>query len=617
MTVGGSEVTVPDFFVSYTGVDRAWAEWIAWTLEAAGYRVVIQAWDFGAGSHFVEEMHRTTEYAARTVAVLSAAYLESAYAAPEWQAAWAADPSGRVRKLLVFRIEECPRPGLLGQVVSVDLFGVDRDTARARLLAAVTGERGKPAVEPGFPGGVGVGGRAEPGFPGDVPAVWGMLWPRNPNFTGREGELAGLRERLTGSAAATVLPQALHGLGGVGKTQLAVEYAYRHRGDYDVVWWVSAEQPGDVVAGLAGLAEELGVAVVGEAAESAAVVVGLLARRQAVPCWLVVVDNAGAPSDLDGLLAAAGGGGHVLVTSRDADWAGVAGTVEVDVLPRADSVMLLTRRAPRLTAGEADRVAELLGDLPLALEQAGAWLGQTPMRVETYCELVTERTREILSEGTPVGYPVPVAATWTVAVDGLGDPAAVGLLRLWAFFGPEPIPDDLIGPGQHGLLPASLAVLAVDLLAFHRLVQKINVLGLVRVVAGGVVMHRLVQAVLRDHTPAVDRDNMRQVVHGLLAAGDPGEPANPRWWPRYAALRPHVLVTGMVESDGEDCRRLVWRLAWYLNARGDYPTSLSLAQSTYRRWSEILGEDHPDTLAAAANLAATLRSTGDYAGARE
>ncbi|WP_239405086.1 NB-ARC domain-containing protein, partial [Frankia sp. Cj3] len=207
-----------------------------------------------------------------------------------------------------------------------------------------------------------------PSAPVELP-VWGVPWPRNPNFTGREGELAGLRERLTGSAAVTVLPQALHGLGGVGKTQLAVEYAYRHRGDYDVVWWVNAEQPGDVVAGLAGLAEELGVAVVGEAAESAAVVVGLLVRRQVVARWLVVVDNAGVPSELDGLLAAAGGDGHVLVTSRDARWAGVAQAVEVDVLPRADSVMLLTRRAARLTGGEADRIADLLGDLQLALEQ--------------------------------------------------------------------------------------------------------------------------------------------------------------------------------------------------------------------------------------------------------
>ncbi|WP_242606223.1 toll/interleukin-1 receptor domain-containing protein, partial [Protofrankia symbiont of Coriaria ruscifolia] len=208
MTVGGSEVTDPDFFVSYTGVDRAWAEWIAWTLEAATYRVVIQAWDFGAGSHFVEEMHRTTEHAARTIAVLSAAYLTSAYAAPEWQAAWAADPLGRARKLLVFRIEECPRPGLLAQIVSVDLFGIGKDVARRAVLAAAAGERGKPATEPDFPGGpagTGVAGGA-PVFPPELPTM-GSVPARLAHFVGRDTLLDEIHTRLTaaGSVAVTAL----------------------------------------------------------------------------------------------------------------------------------------------------------------------------------------------------------------------------------------------------------------------------------------------------------------------------------------------------------------------------------------------------------------------------
>jgi hypothetical protein len=110
-----------DFFVSYTRVDEDWAEWIGWQLEAAGYRVRIQVWDFTAGAHFVEEMHWVVQRAARTVAVLSAAYPAPQFAAPEWQAALVADPLGKERKLLVVRVEDCPRPGLLGQVVSIDL----------------------------------------------------------------------------------------------------------------------------------------------------------------------------------------------------------------------------------------------------------------------------------------------------------------------------------------------------------------------------------------------------------------------------------------------------------------------------------------------------------------
>jgi hypothetical protein len=141
-----------DFFVSYTGVDRAWAEWIAWVLEDHDYGVKVQAWDFGVGSHFVAEMQRAAVEARRTIAVLSAAYLGSKYASPEWQAAWGADPTGESRKLLVFRVEDCARPGLLAQVVSEDLFGVDRSEARRRLLAAAKGERRKPTAPPPFPG---------------------------------------------------------------------------------------------------------------------------------------------------------------------------------------------------------------------------------------------------------------------------------------------------------------------------------------------------------------------------------------------------------------------------------------------------------------------------------
>jgi hypothetical protein len=140
-----------DFFISYTWSDRTWAEWTAWQLEEAGYTTILQAWDFGAGAHFVTEMHQATQVAERTIAILSDKYIKSAFAEAEWQEAWRADPDGSQRKLLVFRIEGCQRPGLLGQLVSEDLFNVDEQVARSRLLAVVRRGRRKPIVPPGFP----------------------------------------------------------------------------------------------------------------------------------------------------------------------------------------------------------------------------------------------------------------------------------------------------------------------------------------------------------------------------------------------------------------------------------------------------------------------------------
>jgi hypothetical protein len=159
--------TIRTFFISYTAVDRQWAEWIAWELEEAGYTTILQAWDFAPGSHFVTTMHLATQVTERTIAVLSRAYLDSAFSEQEWQAAWAEDPSGGERKLLDLRIEDCPRPGLLRQVVSEDLFGVGKEMARTRLLAAVQEGRRKPPVPPEFPGEEPPA--TEPEFPGLVP----------------------------------------------------------------------------------------------------------------------------------------------------------------------------------------------------------------------------------------------------------------------------------------------------------------------------------------------------------------------------------------------------------------------------------------------------------------
>jgi len=141
-----------DFFVSYTGNDRTWAEWVAWVLEEAGYTVVIQAWDFRPGGNFVLDMQRATIDAERTIAVLSALYLEKPFPQPEWAAAFAQDPTSNQRKLIPVRVEDCSPLGLLAQIVYVDVFDCEESEAQQRLLSAVTEGRMKPAERPRFPG---------------------------------------------------------------------------------------------------------------------------------------------------------------------------------------------------------------------------------------------------------------------------------------------------------------------------------------------------------------------------------------------------------------------------------------------------------------------------------
>ncbi|EIV94524.1 NB-ARC domain-containing protein [Frankia sp. QA3] len=626
MTGGGAAQGGWDFFVSYTQADRAWAEWVAWELEAAGFAVVLQAWDMLAGDHWPLRVDEAVRGSAHTVAVMSGDYLTSEWATVERLAALRADPLGRGRRLLPVRVADVRDDGLSGSVVDIDLFGVSEQVARERLVSAArlvcTGGRGRPASRPGFP--PAAAGRRPGGarFPDAPPQVRRMPWPRNPNFVGRAAELALLRDRLTGGAGAVpVLPQALHGLGGVGKTQLAVEYAYRYARCYDLVWWLDAEKPGLLLAGLGELAGMLGGDAGGSVEQSAGRAVELLRRAEAYPAWLVIVDNAAGPDVLgalevaNGLLAAAGGDGHVLVTSRDGRWSSLAAPVEIDVLPPPEAAGLLRRRVPGLATAQADRLADVVDGLPLALEQAGAWLAETGMPAAEYERLLHSRVRELMAQGAPAGR-VPVAATWTVTLHDLGDPAAVTLARLWARFGPEPIPVDLIGPHVADLLPGELAAVAADPVALAAVRGRLVRLAVVRVVGDAVVMHRLVQAVLRDDTPEGERAGFQAAAHRLLAAAHPDERTTPAGWARYARLYPHVLATGLVDADDGESRNMVIWTVWYLRQVGDYPGSLALARRTHEQWIAVLGKDHSDTLTAAAGLAGTLRAVGDYPAAR-
>ena len=143
-----------DFFVSYTQADEDWAEWIAWQLEAAGYQVLLQVWDMVPGNNWTIAMREGMQRADRTLAVLSPAYLASTYGRTEWQAAYEADQRGFERKLIPVRVVECDRPGVLGEIVSFDLFGLSAEKAKALLLRKVDvirSGRAKPLTEPTFP----------------------------------------------------------------------------------------------------------------------------------------------------------------------------------------------------------------------------------------------------------------------------------------------------------------------------------------------------------------------------------------------------------------------------------------------------------------------------------
>ena len=438
--------------------------------------------------------------------------------------------------------------------------------------------------------------------------IWGGVPARNAAFTGREGLLRQVRDAL--GSGDRVAVQALRGMGGVGKTQIAIEYAHRHAADYEIVWWLNAEK-----ATLLG--EQF--AALGAALDCGQAGMQLPLMRQAVHnelrqrgSWLLVFDNAVDPEDITDWLP--GGVGHVLITSRTRTWRQVAVPVDVSVLPRAESVTLLQDWVDGLQGTEARLIAEAVGDLPLALAQAAGFIADTGMPVAEYLSLLDERTPEVLDQGRPPSYPLPLAAVTEIAYDLLRDqdPAAADLAAICAYLAPEPIPPDWFTVAASEL-PALLRESAADRLAWRQLLARMAYSALARVDPDGLVMHRLTQAILRGHLPPEEAAVFRGLAETVIVANEPDDPDLPSTWPAWARVMPHLLALGSAASDSRDLREVTMSLAWYLASRGDAPAARDLAERLYERWRDSLGPDDQFTLGAESCLAEALRGMGLYA----
>jgi tetratricopeptide (TPR) repeat protein len=664
-----------DFFVSYTGVNRPWAEWIAWQLKEAKYRVRLQAWHFLAGSNFVAEMQRA-KGAKRTLAVISPAYERSAFASAEWQAAFAQDPQGVERRLVPVRVEDYQPTGLLAPIVYVDLVGLESAQASMRLLGDLDRLRvpggGEPTTPPVYPGTeVDAASGAmplvdthhPPRYPKGLPSVWTVPLSPNRHFGGREFELAALQTAFVDlEQSATTPPWVLTGLGGVGKTQLAVEYAYSTLGRYRAVLWVAAESRGlelggTFAPGVAFSAEAALVARVSELldrlvpsdqvaqlpreqTERIAKVRRWLADNQD---WLLVLDNLDTPEVRRVALRLLPElrRGHVLFTSRiSSGWPVKCHPYPLPLLSNEAAQTLLMERVE--SPGEPDErqaaaaIAEALGNLPLALEQAAATVARRRWSLNRYLERLRTESPRLMAEPAPGGTELEgpraaVATTWAITEADLSAEART-VLRLLSFFAPAELPRSVFEAVDDAALETALGQLASSLAAetsagdaakrnapkafesthLEDALVELSDHSFISLQSDTLSAHRLVLEVQQRRVPPEARPAWLQVGLRLLEVAIPGDPTDARTRKKWRALEPHLLATVTAADEAgvaAATARLMNGVALFMDQQARWQEAEPLIRRALVIDEKSFGPEHPNVAGDLNNLAQLLQTT--------
>jgi Tetratricopeptide repeat len=510
---------------------------------------------------------------------------------------------------------------LVGQVQAQLVSAADHSAAAGRDLAIEASGGGMAAgvmhaSAIAGPGGTAIGRMEYQRLPVASQPV--SLPPRPVFLAGREDLLAELDAQLSAGEGRRPRIVALCGLGGAGKTSVAVEYAHRNLGEAGLAWQFPAEDPTVLLAEFARLARLLGAQDPVAPGDPVASVHGVLAAYAVG--WLVVFDNAPDRASVERFLPPAGPG-RVLITSQSALWP-TGQTLDVPVLDVEVAAAFLVGRTGDPDKPTAVTLAGELGGLPLALEQAAAYIQASGTTLAGYLSLFRDRRADLLARGEAAGHPAHVAATLGLALSRLGDdaPAAAGLARLLACLAPEPVPLALLLAGAEaaGELDPSVAAAAGPLLgdrvAVGDAVAALRRYSLVAPAGDGLVLvHRLVQAVTLAQVLAEAAGQWEQAAAALVEAAVPADTRLPVTWSVCAVLLPHARAVLDLTSGG------IWRIADYLGYSGSYLAARDLFQliADAHREDDAYGPEHPDTLAARHNLAYWAGQAGDAAGARD
>ncbi|HEX7314388.1 MAG TPA: FxSxx-COOH system tetratricopeptide repeat protein [Pyrinomonadaceae bacterium] len=461
------------------------------------------------------------------------------------------------------------------------------------------------------------------GSPTAGSTVWTLPLTPTPFFTGRAQVLDSLRRELTAGGKA-----ALSGMGGIGKTQTAAEYAYRHRGEYRAVLWAKADGEDSLKSDFSALAARLNLLVQDDTKRDKAVS-AVKRWLEAQSGWLLILDNA---DDL-GLVAdllQREWAGHILLTTRSHATGGI-GRVELSVMSSEEGALFLLRRAKLIAVGdalgaatEADRelateINREMGGLPLALDQAGAFIEEMSSSLAEYLELYRSEGDKLRAE--QVGYSAdqkPVTITFSLAFRKVveANVAAADLLRVCAFLAPDAIPEEVFASGAREM-GENLRSVAGGGINMVKVMGEAGRFSLIRRdrKGGSIEMHRVVQKVLMDEMSAEERRLWAErVVRGVNAAFPEVEH---RSWPLCEKLLPHALEAARLIEKHDlafaESARLLNEAGNYCFERAQYAEAVALFKRALAIRERMLGAEHPDVAMSLSDLAAVYDHQGRYA----
>ncbi|MQY13663.1 hypothetical protein SRB5_38130 [Streptomyces sp. RB5] len=588
-----------DYLVVFPGFQRHWATWVLRILESHGHRATMYRWDPPREKPLQGALSDLLLAEAQVVLVLSQWFFQLG---PRPEGDWDDVLRGFVRehkdRFAAVNVSSGALPPAAGVVRPAELWGIDAGEAERRLLTRL--ELPTEAQRA-------LAGRRPFRYPSDPPEVWGDVPRRNPAFTGRDELLGDLGKRLTDAQAGAAVC-ALVGMPGIGKTQIVAEYAHRYSAEYDVVWWVNAESPAQRRERFGQLATRLDLPT-----DTSGPGERIRAVREALRIgapylhWLIIFDGWDDLRDLDTLVPV--GSGHVLVTARNRQWGQHADMIEVSGFNRAESTGFLMRRARRITSIEAERVADRLEHVPLALSQAAAYLDGADIAVEDYLrQTESGYGAPELAEEEATSYPASSLMSWSLLINQLRqeNPRAVDLLALCTGFASGRIPLGLVRQLPDRDLPEGLRWLGRDPAAWSKALEALANFSVVTLepmdrtaaeepdsVEIAVRMHRLVHSIVNRLLAPEGREVHRRVVRRALAEADPGHPQNVADWPRYADLMLHLEPSGALRSTNRRIQHLVVNCLGYCMHSGEYALGAALAAQVREAWHGMLDPGDP------------------------